>query len=281
MTTAAVPQEQVRRALAALVDRPVAAATGTVPVPGGVFVVTADYPSSHEHNKALLTGPADARQVLEAVERAATDAALDHVRLDVITPGASDEPTELTELAVASGYERSRQLVMVLPAGSAPPPPHEAALVRELPWEQVRERVRAGWEQDLPAAPGRVHDELADRRHATARAVELRHLAALLEGSPVARADLYLGRDADGPVAQIESVVTDSEARGRGLARALVTTAVRLALGRGATLVFLVADADDWPREFYARLGFVPVATQPVLTQAPRRGPEPTPDASP
>ena len=276
--TEPVPENAVRRALAALADRPAGAATTTAPVPGGVVVLTADYPSSHEHNKALLTAPADPRRVLEAVERVAADAGLGHVRLDVLMP---DTPEELVDLATAAGYERSRDVVMVMPPGSVPALPDEAALVRELPWEQVRGHVRAGWEQDLPTVPGRVHDELADRRHATARAVDLYHFAAVLEGAPVARADLYFGRDADGPVAQVESVVTDPEARGRGLARAVVTTAVRAALDRGATLVFLVADADDWPQEFYARLGFVPVATNTVLTQAPRRGPEPSRDALP
>lgn len=266
--TAPVSQEAARRALAALADRPVAAATSTVPVPGGVVVLTADYESSHEHNKALLTAPADARQVLAAVEQVSADAGLGHVRLDVLMP---ETPDDLVELAAASGYGLTRDVVMVLPPGSAPALPDETALVRELPWEQVRGHVRAVWEQDLPTASARVHDELSDRRHATARAVELHHFAGMLEGAPVARADLYLGRDADGPVAQVESVVTDPEARGRGLARAVVSTAVRVALDHGATLVFLVADADDWPQEFYARLGFVPVLTKVVLTQAPRR----------
>src|SRR5438309_5979204 len=154
MTTATVPQEQVRRALAMLVDRPVRAATTTVPVPGGVVVLTADYPSSHEHNKALLTEDVDPRQVLEAVERVSADAGLDHVRIDVMRAGAADE---LVQLAAASGYVRTRDVVMVLPDGSAPMPQDERVLVRELPWEQVRERVRAGWEQDLPSASELVH----------------------------------------------------------------------------------------------------------------------------
>jgi predicted GNAT family acetyltransferase len=88
---------------------------------------------------------------------------------------------------------------------------------------------------------------------------------------PASRADLYLGRDGDGVVAQIENVLTDPPARGHGLARGVVTAAVRLALDSGATCVFLVADADDWPRELYARLGFVPVAGYTELTRAPRR----------
>jgi GNAT superfamily N-acetyltransferase len=100
------------------------------------------------------------------------------------------------------------------------------------------------------------------------------HLAATVDGRAggpiVAATDLFLSEDGEGVVAQVENVQTAEQARGRGLARALVTAAVARALGQGATCVFLVADADDWPREFYGRLGFVPAATTTVLTRADR-----------
>ena len=66
-------------------------------------------------------------------------------------------------------------------------------------------------------------------------------------------ADIY----SHGGVTQIEDVLTATRHRGRGHARTLMTAL--LAEAAGSELVFLVADADDWPREFYARLGFEPV----------------------
>jgi predicted N-acetyltransferase YhbS len=36
-------------------------------------------------------------------------------------------------------------------------------------------------------------------------------------------------------------------------------TAIAAAREAGADFVFLVADADDWPKEWYARLGFEPI----------------------
>jgi ribosomal protein S18 acetylase RimI-like enzyme len=75
-------------------------------------------------------------------------------------------------------------------------------------------------------------------------------------GTEVAGAcELYVG---DG-VAQIEDVNTLEEYRGRGVARAVVLRAAEAARASGADLVFLDADADDWPRLLYGRLGFDPV----------------------
>jgi ribosomal protein S18 acetylase RimI-like enzyme len=53
-----------------------------------------------------------------------------------------------------------------------------------------------------------------------------------------------------------------AEHRNRGLARAVVLTAAERARNEGADLVFLRADAADWPQRFYERLGFA-VAGRP------------------
>jgi ribosomal protein S18 acetylase RimI-like enzyme len=46
------------------------------------------------------------------------------------------------------------------------------------------------------------------------------------------------------------------EHRQHGYASAVVLRAVHEARAAGARLVFLVADAEDWPKELYRRLGF-------------------------
>jgi N-acetylglutamate synthase-like GNAT family acetyltransferase len=68
----------------------------------------------------------------------------------------------------------------------------------------------------------------------------------------VACADLYV----DPPDAQIEDVATSTSHRHRGHGTSVVLTALATARDAGAHFVFLVADADDWPKEWYARLGF-------------------------
>ena len=47
--------------------------------------------------------------------------------------------------------------------------------------------------------------------------------------------------------------------RRRGLARAVIVAAARAARAGRPELVMVTADADDWPRELYARLGFEPL----------------------
>lgn len=60
----------------------------------------------------------------------------------------------------------------------------------------------------------------------------------------------------DGSVGQIEDVATLEEHRGKGLATEVVLTALESLQRTHHELIFLVADADDWPKHFYEKLGF-------------------------
>jgi ribosomal protein S18 acetylase RimI-like enzyme len=64
----------------------------------------------------------------------------------------------------------------------------------------------------------------------------------------------------DGGVAQIDEVTTLEQYRRRGLGAAVVEGALRVALSSGVDLAFLVADEADWPKDWYSRLGFEPIA---------------------
>jgi predicted GNAT family acetyltransferase len=95
--------------------------------------------------------------------------------------------------------------------------------------------------------------QLVDVKRATAAAVPTRWFAAFVDGEPVSVGELYVSGD----IAQIEDLATLTAYRNRGLASAVVLRAVEEA--RGAELVFLIADDDDWPKELYGRLGFDPI----------------------
>lgn len=62
-----------------------------------------------------------------------------------------------------------------------------------------------------------------------------------------------------GTTAQVEAVGVLTESRGRGLGAGLMAAAMRECAD--AETVFLIADADGWPKDWYARLGFGKVAT--------------------
>jgi ribosomal protein S18 acetylase RimI-like enzyme len=143
-------------------------------------------------------------------------------------------------------------------------PQIELLWVGEVDWAKGRRAMIATQPHGQDAELGGQLVEL-DRR--LARALEVRHLAAVVDGDIAAYAGLYLGNG----IAQIEDVATLPAYRNRGLARAVVLQAVAEARRAGAGLVFLVADEGDWPRELYARLGFDPIGLEHVFGRSGRQ----------
>ena len=117
----------------------------------------------------------------------------------------------------------------------------------------------------MPQAADAVIYQLADRRAARVKgADQVRFLAVRDEnGTIVSWADLYL--DQARGIAQIEDVMTAEGHTRRGYADTVLATALHQAAGYG--LIFLLADADDWPRTWYARRGFTPIGRSHVFTR--------------
>jgi ribosomal protein S18 acetylase RimI-like enzyme len=69
-------------------------------------------------------------------------------------------------------------------------------------------------------------------------------------------------------VGEVDDVTTLDQYRRRGLASAVVSAAVRMSLDDGDSLTFLVADEADWPKDWYARLGFEPIGYRYELLRA-------------
>jgi ribosomal protein S18 acetylase RimI-like enzyme len=120
--------------------------------------------------------------------------------------------------------------------------------VDEATLRPARRRQLAGEPWATPA----VVEQLLDAKLTIARAMTARFFAVLVDGEVAGYVDLYH----DGRTAQIEDLATSKEHRGRGYASALVLHALEEARRAGCDLVFLVADADDWPKLLYDRLGF-------------------------
>jgi GNAT superfamily N-acetyltransferase len=114
-------------------------------------------------------------------------------------------------------------------------------------WDRSWRQVLAG-SRDLD----RVVAELVGREHLNDRVVAVSHVVAREDGRVVAAGQLRV----DGATACVDSVLTDPSARGRGHGNAVLARSVSLAAERGCDLVVLEAAAQDWPRRWYARLGF-------------------------
>ena len=97
-----------------------------------------------------------------------------------------------------------------------------------------------------------VLDQIFAAKRLIGERVRARFFGVVVDGEVVSYADLYQ----DGADAQVEDVGTLDEHRGRGYARTVVLAAIEAARREGAEFVFLVADANDWPKELYGRLGF-------------------------
>ncbi|TYB70916.1 GNAT family N-acetyltransferase [Nonomuraea sp. PA05] len=269
-----------------------------VPVPGGFGVLDDRFPGSYDDNKLIITtdgnalgegtageGPGGAATgtgpggaavggspggaageglageglagAMPAGEEqawrlmAAADEVLAERRHRLVCVDDDRLGTACAPAFAAAGYEHETNLVMVF-RGQLPhdPPPAERLDTAEL--EPV---LRRDWRRTLPQAPEEVIDGLARRVEARLRGADTVGFRGVRtpSGEIAARADLY----AHGGVAQIESVFTGEEHRGQGYARSLMRSL--LAEARDAELIFLLADAGDWPRHFYERLGFTEV----------------------
>ena len=112
------------------------------------------------------------------------------------------------------------------------------------------------WVEGMRASPEITDEEeirqLVTAQHRRRRAVDVRYFAARSDGDIGSYCELF----SDGRTGQIESVMTLERFRGRGLAKAVVVDALRASRGAGHDLTFLLAEAADWPKELYRKLGF-------------------------
>ncbi|MEV4114347.1 GNAT family N-acetyltransferase [Nonomuraea sp. NPDC049695] len=243
-----------------------------VAVPGGFAVLDDRFPGSYDDNK-LIVGPGPEASGGAALEPsggaaalgasgAAPEAASRLLRAaDEVLEGRDHRlvcvdddrlGTALAPAFAAAGYEQEINLIMAF-HGEFPPGLPGLPEAERLSLAELLPVVRRDWRATLPQAPEEAIDRLARRvevRLHGADAVSFWGVRAP-DGEIAARADLYV----HGGVAQIESVFTGEQHRGMGYARALMTAL--LAQAAEAELIFLVADASDWPKDFYAKLGFV------------------------
>ena len=155
-----------------------------------------------------------------------------------------DAGAELAEGMRALGFDVTRTVVMAYEG-----PAERGASVAE----QVDVRAVRGVRLEIMA--GRdplVSLQVADYTERLALANRGVVYAAFAEGSPASFCVLF----ADGGVAEIDEVTTLARYQRRGLAGAAVEAALAASLAAGNALTFLVADDSDWPKDWYARLGF-------------------------
>ena len=158
---------------------------------------------------------------------------------------------ELVADLVAKGYEHETIVTMIYSGTEVEAATHE---VRAVSLETVRQAIIRNWRVELPQASDEELRQLADRTALYAQGAELTRLA-VWEGEQIAAiADLYVDRKEH--IAQFENLVTHSNFRNSGYANALIRDALRRGHQAGCELSFLTAELNDWPRQWYQRLGY-------------------------
>jgi GNAT superfamily N-acetyltransferase len=218
-------------------------------LPWGEALFTDDLPNVWDANLVIAdrwAGPA--ADLRDEVNRIQEGAGLTHRKLVVYDQELGAR--------LAAGFEtldwplRNRYAVMALrrePDRSAEP-----GLAGEIDRAAFETAKRAALHTEPQTSDPTVSEALLELDRRTAAAVDLRLFGGTADGVPASYCELR----SDGRVAQIEDVATVRRFRNRGLARATVLAAAQAARAAGHELVFLVADAADWPTELYRKLGF-------------------------
>ena len=217
-----------------------AAADRVVRAPWGWAVRTDAVPHWHDLNMVVIDRPAPQLDA-EGVE----------ALCDELFAGMPERVAEVWEPETAdrlcpAGWSRDRFATFA----HRGPVPARPARVEEVARERVG-ALRRRWlrEDDLPAV---FLDEAAIGEGLVFSATPTRAFAVVEDGEPVATALLVGG----GRERMVEDVYAVPDARGRGLGRDVVRTAVAEAYAAGADLVWLATEDDGPAVPLYRREGF-------------------------
>jgi GNAT superfamily N-acetyltransferase len=235
----------------------------------GWVLRSGDLPNVYSLNMLILTEPLadhfDARALVGLADRWLGDLKHRFVRLDDQAVAERVWP-ELER----RGWQRGRTVFMALCTD-----PRDAirdARAREISDAQLDVVTQANFKQyDYgPETSAALVRQLVAAQRAMRAGTTARAFAAGEDGGLQSMCTLFLDGDVTGtPTAMVEEVGTLPSHRGRGLAKAVVSAAIRSAGEWGARLIVVPADADDWPQLLYSKLGFEPVGTHTSFTLRP------------
>jgi ribosomal protein S18 acetylase RimI-like enzyme len=246
------PGDALGRALAFYASLPVRRAVGVGDVPGGVAVLDPDFPYSRDNNRLVLTEPVDAATIEAVAAEVAGNAGWPDQAAALLWPEAGGVAGELA----GRGWEAEELLLMARPGGLLPGA-ERAEVVEQRDVHPLWER---SWREGLAGFGPRLDQvvtQLVGRERLNDRVVSVTDVVGREAGRVVAAAQLRI----DGATAAVESVLTDTAARGRGYADAVLARALEVATRAGCDLVVLEAAAEDWPWRWYARRGFETVGS--------------------
>ncbi len=214
-----------------------------------------DVPSTNRVSHITASTPEEIAELLARAHR--TFAGVSSLTFDI----DHRTPPPFEARLVVDGFTARDSLVMLLEGelrGAAP-----ACDVRPIAadddwraWEAMSTDDNIGYPVRPGAAAGRAEAAAltASRR---SKCPPLRYVLARVDG---AAAGFFSAWDGVAGVGVVENLSVREQMRGRGVATALMHACVNDARACGAGPIVLTCNPLDWPRTWYARLGFRPVA---------------------
>lgn len=201
---------------------------------------------------------------------AAADEALASFEHRTVAIRGEDDGARLArELEAFPDWEVETTLYMVWRGAPSSPPTTET---RETPLAGCEELRRELIRAELPP-------EATELEATTEQLLEMNRRFAAVAGdrwfvapSQDPASACCLLSDGDRGIGQVEDVGTLKAARGRGLAQAVVLAAASASQETGQRVTFISADADDWPRKMYAKVGFETCGQMQVLRRTSHEG---------
>jgi GNAT superfamily N-acetyltransferase len=247
-------------------------ASRTVALPEGVVILHDDLRDVYHLNSVVLDAPLAAELDAEAI-MALSERCLGHLRHRHVVLDDADAADAIAPAFTSEGWSIQRTLFMAM--GSEADRRARPGVAREVDLPTLRElEVRLAREDPPLGADTAFAERLVQAMDVLRSATRARGLAAGENGDLASACTLFLEGDGDG-AALLDNVGTLRDHRQRGLARAVVTAAIDLARAEGCDPILIPADADDWPKELYARIGFEPIGVQVAFTLARARDPCP------
>lgn len=237
--------------------------TSIVPFSRGTAYLNEEFPLRWDSNFLAVerSDPAtSAPELADEADRILGGARLAHREVFCPDEGVGDR------LAPGFGALRWSSDHLVVMAHRRPPERTASGIeVRETSFEDARLVIEETVRRAPYATGEEVVRQLVEHRALLERVAAARFYVGRVDGVNAGVCEAYL----IGGVAQVEDVNTLDEHRRKGVATAVVTAAAEASRARGADLVFLIADEEDWPKHLYAALGFDPVARRWSFLRAP------------
>ena len=237
-------------------------ATRVVSFPGGVAYLDDDFPIRFTANYLWVDEPgaAPAEHWIAETDRILGGAGRTHRKVMFADPIVSDR---LAMDLIDHGFVHDKSVLLI--QREVPEREHAVDHIEEVSFAELRPLLLEIQRRYMSTATERENEQLVDFHGKMERVIGARFFLARVGDEPAGCCELYV----DGDLAQVESVDTLEEFRGRGLASAFVLRAAAEGRAAGAEQVFLWADAEDWPQHWYARLGFREASRSADFTRWP------------